>query len=475
VARGFNNVVALTASGQPAGVSIVFNPSSLSAPGSGTSTVTFGVGSSVPVGSYPIAITAIGGAVTHTTTVTLTVTGAVIPQNAWTLKYVDSQETSCGNVPALFAFDGNPTTMWHTQWCPSPLAPPHEIQINLGSSYNLVGFQYLPRQDHNDNGKIKQYEFYVSSDGNAWTLVSSGVLMSMPGDQSQKTVTFTATQGQYVRLRELTEINGGPFASMAELNLLASNLGGTPDFSIAASPAAVSVTEGGSTSSTITTTVIGGFANSIALTASGQPAGVSITFNSSSFPAPGPGASTMNISVNHAAIGTYPITVTAIGGGFTHTAVVNLTVMASAVPQSGWTIKYVDSQETSCGNLPATLSFDGNPATMWHTQWCPSPPAPPHEIQINLGSSYSLVGFQYLPRQDHNDNGKIKQYEFYVSSDGNLWTLVSSGVLITTPGDQSRKTVTFTAIQGQYVRLRELTEINGGPFASMAELNVLAQ
>lgn len=83
-------------------------------------------------------------------------------------------------------------------------------------------------------------------------------------------------------------------------------------------------------------------------------------------------------------------------------------------------------------NGAATLGFDGNPATIWQTQWCPSSPGPPHEIQINLGASYNLVGFTYLPRQDNNDNGKIKQYEFYVSSDGNNWTLVSSGVLMTT-------------------------------------------
>ena len=475
VIHGFNNGIVLSASGQPAGVSVTFNPSSLTAPGSGTSNLTFGVGSSVPLGNYPITITASGGGITHTTTITLTVTGTVIPQTGWTVKYVDSQETSCGNGQAVLSFDGNPATMWHTQWCPSPSAPPHEIQINLGTSYNLVGFQYLPRQDNNDNGKIKQYEFYVSSDGNSWTLVSNGVLMSVPGDQGQKTVTFNATKGQYIRLRELTEINGNPFATMAELRLLATNIGTTPDFSITTSTALVTLAKGGSSNSTVTTTVSGAFDSGITLTASGQPAGVSVTFSPSSFPAPGPGTSTINITVNSAAIGTYPITITAIGGGLVHSSTVNLTVIAGVVSQSGWTVKYVDSQETSCGNGQAVLSFDGNPVTMWHTQWCPSPPPPPHEIQINLGSIYNLVGFQYLPRQDNNDNGKIKQYEFYVSSDGNTWTLVSTGVLMSTPGDRSQKTVMFSATQAAYVRLRELNEINGNPFATMAELNLLAQ
>ena len=150
-----------------------------------------------------------------------------------------------------------------------------------------------------------------------------------------------------------------------------------------------------------------------------------------------------------------------------------LSVMPLVLSQSSWTLKYVDSQEISCGKYGAVLSFDGNPATLWHTAWCPTSPPPPHEIQINLGASYTLLGFQYLPRQDGSDNGKIKQYEFYVSSDGTNWTLVSSGLLMTTAGDKSQKTVTFGAIQGQYVRLREITEINGNPWASMAELNLL--
>ncbi|HMK28802.1 MAG TPA: discoidin domain-containing protein, partial [Terriglobales bacterium] len=380
-----------------------------------------------------------------------------------------------GNYGAVLSFDGNPTTLWHTAWCPTSPGPPHEIQINLGSSYTLAGFQYLPRQDSSDNGKIKQYEFYVSSDGTNWALVASGVLMTTSGDKSQKTVTFNAIQGQYLRLREINEIHGNPWASMAELSVLASNIGSVPDFAVSANPSAVSVPEGASSTSTIATTVVGGFNNSITLSASGMPAGVSVSFNPASFVAPGPGTSTMAITVNDAVIGTYPITVSATSGSITHTTVVPLTVTAGVIPKGSWTMKYVDSQEIICGNYGAVLSFDGNPTTLWHTAWCPTSPGPPHEIQINLGSSYTLAGFQYLPRQDSSDNGKIKQYEFYVSSDGTNWTLVASGVLMTTSGDKSQKTVTFNPIQGQYLRLREINEIHGNPWASMAELNLLYQ
>jgi hypothetical protein len=104
----------------------------------------------------------------------------------------------------------------------------------------------------------------------------------------------------------------------------------TNDFAISASPTAVSIVQGNSGSSTITTTVSGTFNSAVALTAAGQPTGVTVGFSPSSIAAPGAGSSTMSITVGATvAAGTYPITVTGTGGGKTHTATVNLTVTTS--------------------------------------------------------------------------------------------------------------------------------------------------
>ena len=87
------------------------------------------------------------------------------------------------------------------------------------------------------------------------------------------------------------------------------------------------------------------------------------------------------------------------------------------IPQSGWTLTFVDNQDTSfSGAFLATNAFDGNPNTMWHKQWNGASPPPPHEIQINLGSMYNVSAFRYLPRQDGVTNGRIAQFEFYVLS-----------------------------------------------------------
>ena len=78
VSGGFNSSVAL-ASGAPSGVTVAFSPSSIGAPGSGSSTATFTVASNTTPGTYSITITGTGGGQTQTTTVSLTVASAAQP------------------------------------------------------------------------------------------------------------------------------------------------------------------------------------------------------------------------------------------------------------------------------------------------------------------------------------------------------------------------------------------------------------
>ncbi len=78
-AGGFDSAVALTASGQPSGVTVSLNPTSIAAPGSGTSTMTVSVASTTPIGTYPITVSGTGGGVTRSINVSLSVTGALTP------------------------------------------------------------------------------------------------------------------------------------------------------------------------------------------------------------------------------------------------------------------------------------------------------------------------------------------------------------------------------------------------------------
>ncbi len=140
------------------------------------------------------------------------------------------------------------------------------------------------------------------------------------------------------------------------------------------------------------------------------------------------------------------------------------------ISRKGWRLKYVDSEERIAENGAAVNGFDGDGWTIWHTQWNQISPPPPHEIQIDLGLTYIINGFRYLPRQNGSPNGRIAQYEFYVSPDGVNWgTPVTSGSFA---NDASRKDVGFSAKTGRYIRLRALSEVNGNPWTSMAEINV---
>ena len=108
----------------------------------------------------------------------------------------------------------------------------------------------------------------------------------------------------------------------------------TPGFGLTASPTTVSVTQGGSGTSTITSTVTNGFDSAISLTATGQPAGVTVTLSPTSIT--GAGTSTMKISVGSSAVvGTYNIKVTGVSGSITEVVTVTLTVTKIA---SGYTI-----------------------------------------------------------------------------------------------------------------------------------------
>jgi YVTN family beta-propeller protein len=99
----------------------------------------------------------------------------------------------------------------------------------------------------------------------------------------------------------------------------------TPGFSLSASPTAVSAPQGGSGTSTISSSVTNGFGSVINLSATGQPAGVNVGFVPSSIT--GAGTSTLTLTVaSSTAIGTYSIIATGTSSGIIATTPVYLTV-----------------------------------------------------------------------------------------------------------------------------------------------------
>jgi len=133
-------------------------------------------------------------------------------------------------------------------------------------------------------------------------------------------------------------------------------------------------------------------------------------------------------------------------------------------------VTYVDSQETARQDGKAVNAFDGNPSTIWHTQWSSAMPAYPHEIRLDFGSTYDLSEFRYLPRQDKWTWGQIARYQLYISTNGMQWTKVKEGSFGTGKGE---KKVPLASAVGRFAKLVALSELTGARYASAAEFSFL--
>lgn len=122
--------------------------------------------------------------------------------------------------PAYQAMDGNPKSIWHTNFSDGAVGYPHEITFDLGAVYEISGFEYIPRSDGTRNGTIKDFEFYVSDDAKKFgPAFTNGTFQN---SDSKNTVLFDGkpAKGRYIRLRALSEISGRQWTSIAELRLI---------------------------------------------------------------------------------------------------------------------------------------------------------------------------------------------------------------------------------------------------------------
>jgi len=130
----------------------------------------------------------------------------------------------------------------------------------------------------------------------------------------------------------------------------------SPDFAISASPATVSAVQGGSGTTTVSTTISGGFNSAVSLSASGLPTGATATFSPTSIAAPGSGSSTLTLGAGTAAAGTYTVTITGTGGGKTHSTTVSFTVTTSPTPDFALTVSPSSVSTASGSASTATAS-----------------------------------------------------------------------------------------------------------------------
>jgi len=130
-----------------------------------------------------------------------------------------SSENLANDRRAAYAVDGNPRTVWHSQFSGGLARHPHELVIDLGVICQIRGFRYLARQDSGWNGAFAKTEFCVSNslDGFGIPIVRATFRKVR---KSQVADCKKPIHARYVLVRVLSEVNDNPWASAAEIGVI---------------------------------------------------------------------------------------------------------------------------------------------------------------------------------------------------------------------------------------------------------------
>lgn len=134
-------------------------------------------------------------------------------------------------------------------------------------------------------------------------------------------------------------------------------------------------------------------------------------------------------------------------------------------------VAFVSSQET--GGYEADNLVDDDPSTFWHTMYSVTVAQYPHWVDFDAATTKTMKGFVYVPRQS-GENGRIKDYEIYVSQDGKTWgePIVKSSFK---DGAGEQRVMFDKPVKARFIRLKALNSQNGQDFASAAEFRLLAE
>lgn len=139
-----------------------------------------------------------------------------------------------------------------------------------------------------------------------------------------------------------------------------------------------------------------------------------------------------------------------------------------------WTILFSDSFHAG---FEAENAIDGDPQTMWHTNWGDQIKALPHKIQIDLGEDLIMQGFSYTPRLNNNLIGVITRYNFAVSLDGQHWeTIISKGEFSNIQNNPVKQDVRFNKeVSARFISLEALDAVDNNKYSSANEIGVITK
>ena len=338
----FNSSIALSTSGLPAGATATFSPSTIAAPGSGASTLTINVDATTPMGTYSIIISGAGGGQTHSTAINLTISNTTTQQllgnagfengstnpSPWTVTPAVIDNNSTSEAPHTGSWkawlDGYGSA--HTDTLQQQVTmPANAAQATLSFWLHIDTAETA--NTANDTLKVQ----IRNASGTVLTTLATYSNLNANAGYRQVSFDVTSYKGQTIQAYLIGVENSKLKTSFVVDDFaLYATIPVSGDFSLSASSSALTIPQGSSGMSTITTTTSGSFNSSIILSASGLPAGATASFNPSSIGAPGAGSTSLTISVGASTVaGIYNISVAGAGGGTTHSITIALTVSST--------------------------------------------------------------------------------------------------------------------------------------------------
>jgi cellulose 1,4-beta-cellobiosidase len=370
--NGFDSAVALTISGLPAGVTASFSPTSVT--GSGGSTLTFTAAATATVGAATVTITGTSGSTVETATMTLTVTAEpnfTITVSPTTLSLppntnptVTLTVTFVGGLTGSVSLSAsNLPSGVQANFSPSSLNASGAVTVNFTSQTSTPAGTTNILLTGTDGTLVHSATLALTIPGTGFTLApSASTLAITQGKTATDTITVTdvgsftgsvtlaasnlpsgvtgvwgtnpTTGSSVLTLTATSTATTGAFTvtitgtsgSTTATTTFTLDVNSATGFTLASSPAALSITQGKTATDTITVTDVGGFTGSVTLAATNLPSGVTVAYGTN----PTTSTSVLTFTATTTATaGLATVTITGTSGSTTATTTIALTVVSS--------------------------------------------------------------------------------------------------------------------------------------------------